>query len=198
MTAADICHSFDLSDDAWGLVDEDMDARQFIDALVAAKQYVAGIDFVAHALAPRDAVWWGGLCVQHTYGDDLSALDKEACRAAIRWVLDPSEANRLAAGRPAETAGPWSPAGRLALAAYQTGVALGPKGAPPARVDPHAPAKSVAAAVKLCSIAGEPIRIAGAQRAFVELGIEIGVAQGPMARQREDVEITWPDPEDED
>ena len=198
MTAADICRSFDLPNDAWGLVDEEMGAREFVDVLVAAKQYVAAIDFVAHALAPRDAVWWGGLCFQHTYGDDLSPSEKEACRAAIRWVLQPSEANRVAAGRPAETAGPWSPAGRLALAAYQTGVAVGPKGAPPGRIDPHAPARSVAAAVKLCSIASEPIRIAETQRVFVELGIEIGVAQGPMARRTLDSEITLPDIQDED
>ena len=61
----------------------------------------------------------------------------------------------------------------------------------------HAPARLVAAAVKLCSIASEPIRIADTQRVFVELGVEIGVAQGPMARRALDSEITLPNLDDE-
>jgi hypothetical protein len=185
VTAAEICSRFDVPSDAWSLIDDTMGPLEFVDALMANKQYVAGIDFIAHALTARDAVWWGGLCFQHAYGDDLSVLDKDACRAAIRWVLEPSEENRAAARAPAEAAGPMSAAGRLAMAVIHTGGTIAPKGAPTLPADPFAPAKAVAAAVKLASITSDPVKIADTQRLFVELGIDIGLAQGRLAEPAE-------------
>lgn len=178
VTAAEICNRFDVPNDAWSLVDDAMEPREFVEALMANKQFVAGIDFIAHALSARDAVWWGGLCFQHAYSDDLSVQDKEACRAAIHWVMEPSDEHRAAAWAPADAAGPSSAAGRLAMAVYQTGGSATPAGAPPMPADPFAPAKAVAGAVKLASIRSEPVRIADTQRLFVELGIRIGVADG--------------------
>jgi hypothetical protein len=35
-----------------------------------------GIDFIAHALPAREAVWWGCLCLQHACGSNLSPADK--------------------------------------------------------------------------------------------------------------------------
>ena len=177
VTAAEICGRFDLPSEAWPLLDESMAPSDFVEALVAEKLYVAGIDFLAHALAPREAIWWGGLCFQHVCGDEWSAEDKAAGRAAIQWVLDPTESHRAAAGAPATIAGPASAAGRLAMAVHQTDVEE-PADAPSGPVDPFAPAKAVAGAVKLASIRSEPVRIADTQRLFVELGLRIGVAEG--------------------
>ena len=170
VTAAEICSRFDLPTDAWSLVEEEMGPREFVEALMANKKYVAGIDFIAHALATREAVWWGGLCFQHAFGDNVAVPDKIACRAAIQWVLDPSEENRAKAKAPADAAGPASAAGRLAMAVHQTGAS-----------DPFAPAKAVAGAVKLASTASEPVKIIDTQRLFFELGIDIAVAQGQLA-----------------
>jgi hypothetical protein len=103
----------------------------------------------------------------------LSAEDEMACRAAVRWVLEPSEQSRCAAKSPAEGAGAASSAGALAAAAYQSASssASGSSGIPP-----FAAAKAVARATKLASTQVEPIRIAETQRLFVELGV--GVAEG--------------------
>ena len=176
VTAAEVCSRFDLAEEARPLLREGMGPREFVQALVAHKQHVAGIGFMAHAFAARDAVWWGCLCLQHACGDKLAAPDKAAAAAAVQWVLRPTEQNRAAAKAPAEAAGPVSPAGALARAANWTGGSLGPPNAAPVPPGPFMPALAVAAAVKFTAVKVEPPRIPDTQRLFVELGM--AVAEG--------------------
>jgi hypothetical protein len=175
-SAAEICAHFELDENARPLLRDGMGSREFVEALVANKQYVAAIDFMARALPPRKAVWWGCLCLQHACGDSLAAPDKAAAIAAVQWVLQPNEENRAAAKAPAETAGHASPAGVLARAANWTGGSLGPPNMPPVPPGPFMPAMAVATAVKFAAVKVEPAKIAGTQRLFVELGV--GVAEG--------------------
>ena len=165
--AAAICARFDVNKEALALLKDPMTPGEFLEALMANRQYVTGIDFLAYALPAREGVWWGALCVQHACGNDLPAPDRAALQAAVEWVLRPTEANRAAAQAPAAAAGPVSAAGALALVASLKG-----NGEPA----PMPPAKAVANAVKTATIKGEPARIADTQRLFVELGI--GVAEG--------------------
>jgi hypothetical protein len=173
VTAAEVCAHFDLEEEARPLLRQGMGPREFVQALVAHKQYAAAIDFMAHALAAREAVWWGCLCLQHACGSKLAGPDKAAAAAAVEWVLRPTEQNRAAAKAPAETAGPSSPAGALARAANWTGGSLGPPHAAPLPPGPFMPATAVATAVKFAGIKVEPARIADTQRLFVELGMAI-------------------------
>jgi hypothetical protein len=175
-TAAEICARFDLQDEARPLLDDGMEPRVFVEALVAHKQYVSGIDFIAHGLPAREGIWWGCLCMQHACGNNLSPPERAAGIAAVRWVLQPSEENRAAARAPADASGPASPAGALAAAANQTGGNVAPPKAPPMPPGPFAPAKAVAMAVKLATLKGDPAAIVETQRLFLELGI--GVAEG--------------------
>ena len=176
-TAAEICRHFDLNKEARLLIRDGMGPAEFIETLLANKQYVAGIDFIAHALPPREGIWWGCLCLQHVAGNALSGVDKAACRAAVQWVLEPTEGNRSAARIPAEAAGPASAAGALAAAANQTGGSVAPPNTPPLPPGQYAPAKATAAAVKLASIKVEPVRIRDTQRLFIELGVEVAAGR---------------------
>lgn len=175
-SAAEVCARFDLRQEARPLLREGLTPWGFLAALVVNNQYISGIDFLAHALAPREAIWWGCLCFQHACGENLSPADKEAATAAARWVLLPAEDTRAAAKALAETAGRTSPAGWLAAAVTQAGGSLAPPDAPPLPPGPFAPAKAVAGAVKLASTKANPVKIAETQRLFVELGI--GIAEG--------------------
>ena len=176
VTAAEICTRFDLAEKARSLLHNGMGPGEFVEALVANQQYNAGIDFVAHALPAREAVWWGCLCFQHACGVHLGGPDKAAAIAAVQWVLQPNEQNRAAAKAPAAATGPDSPAGALARAANWTGGSLGPPNAPPVPPGPFMPAMAVATAVKFAAIKVEPAKMADTRRLFVELGI--GVAEG--------------------
>lgn len=163
-TAAEICTRFELDAQAKPLLRDGIAPPEFVAALIQKKNYAAAIDFLAHALAPRESIWWGCLCLQHALGDKLLPADKTAASAAVRWVMQPTEENRAAAKTASEPADPLSPAPALALAASQT---AGP---------PFASAKSVARAVKLASIKTEPANIAKTQKSYIDLGVE--VAQG--------------------
>jgi hypothetical protein len=96
-----------------------------------------------------------------------------AAIAAVRWVLQPSEENRAATKTVAHAAGPSTPAGSLAMAVNLTGGSLGPPGTPPVPPGPFAPAKPIAAAVKLACTKSDPVRILDMQRLFVNLGMDV-------------------------
>src|SRR5579872_4182904 len=101
-TAVEICACFQVPRDAFALLREGMAPREYLQALLAAKKYVAGIDFLAHALPLREGIWWGCLCLQHAFGDALPPVDRAAAIAAVQWVLRPGEEVRAAARAPAE------------------------------------------------------------------------------------------------
>src|SRR5262249_33658123 len=132
------------------------------------KMYVDAIDFLAYALPAREGIWWGGLCLQHACGQSLTPAERAAGIAAVRWVIQPTEENRVAARGAAEAAGVGTPPGALALAA-NGGMVPGPYG----------PAKTVAMAVKLAALKSPPTGIVERQRLYLELGV--GVADGKFA-----------------
>jgi hypothetical protein len=172
-TAAEICARFLLTIEARTLLRDGMGPGPFVEALMANKQYIAGIDFLAHALPPREAVWWGCLCFQHACGAAMSAPDRGAATAAVQWVLQAGDSARSAAKIHGEAAGPVSVAGALAMAAYQTGPGFASSGGPPIPAPPFGTAKSVANAVKLACTKSDPARVIETQKLFVELGIRV-------------------------
>jgi hypothetical protein len=155
-----------------------MSPRTYVDALVEQKQYLAAIDFVAHALPAREAIWWGCLCLQRTGGDKLEPWERRAFRITVQWVLQPDETNRAAAKQPADVLGPASAAGSLAAAANQTGAIIGPHGQP-LQPSPFAPARAVAIAIKMASVKCPPPEIQGTQRTLIELGMAIAEGRFP-------------------
>ena len=172
-TASEICARFEPATEALALLRANMEPRDFAQALLEEKQYVVAIDFIAHALPPREAIWWGCLCVQHAYGDRLPPADRAAAIAAVQWVLNPGEPARTAARQPAEAAGPASAAGGLASAAFLTGGNVAPPKAQPSPPAPFAAAKAVARAVKIASIQSPPVKILDTQRALVEMAVRM-------------------------
>jgi hypothetical protein len=157
-TAAEVCAQFDLPRKARALLRPGITPPEFMNALLAHQEFIAGIDFLAHALPVREAVWWGCLCMQHACGDNLTSVDRAAAIAAVRWVDEPTEESRAAATAPADAADPASPAGTLARAASQ---AAGD------------PCGSIANAVHLASVKSGGAAMNGRQRSYVELGIAI-------------------------
>jgi len=175
-SASEVCARFYLDDKVRKLLQPGMAPREFIDLLLERKQYLDAMDFIAHALPAQDAIWWGCLCLQHVSGEKLEPWEKQAAKSAVQWLLEPSEANRVAAKRPADVLGPASPAGALAAATHQTGGSIGPPDGPVIPPTPYSTNRAVALSVKVGSTKGDPSRTPITQRSLVELGI--GVAEG--------------------
>lgn len=182
-SAAEVCARFDLAPEAKPLLDPKASPREFLDALVSSRQFPTAIRFLAHALPHREAIWWGSLCVKHVSDSALPAVETDALKAAVVWVLDPTDGNRNAAAAPAEAAGLENPSGVLATAVTFTGGTLAPPmpRVPPVVPGPYLPAKAVLGGVLLAATRGKA-GVEETQRLFVELGV--GVAEG---------KVNWPD-----
>jgi hypothetical protein len=174
--AAEICAWANLKPDALRCLGENMTPRDFVEALIAKRLYVAGIDFLAHALPAREGVWWGCLCLQHAIGSALTPEERAAAIAAVQWVFRPGEDTRIGAKPAADTAGAANPAGALAAAAFQSGGNVAPPNMPPMAPPPFSAAKAVATSIKLCATKSPPVKMLDTQRCYVELGI--GMAEG--------------------
>lgn len=168
--AAEICARIELPQPARALLRSDMTGKQYVEALLEKKYRVPAIDFLANALAPREAVWWGCLCMQHACGDHrMAEAERNAARATVVWVIQPTEESRSAAAAAMGGAGS-SVAARLAQAVGQ---------APTLNALPGGEwAGTVAGAVKLASVAKGPLKSPALQTQFVQIGLT--VARGAL------------------
>src|SRR5262245_36694002 len=96
-SAAEVCENFALKKEAQPLLGKEQSPREVLEVLLAKKQNGPAVDFLAHALPPREAIWWGCLCLQAVSGSGLSPMEAAAWKAAVAWVLDPTEQTRCAA-----------------------------------------------------------------------------------------------------
>jgi hypothetical protein len=168
-TAAEVCERFPLGVEARALLREDMSPHEFLDALIDNGELVDAVQFLAHALPRREAVWWASrAAVATVWGGPVEA----ALRAAEAWVVEPVEVKRIHAQSAAEAAGYDTPAGCAAAAAWSGG-SLAPPGAPVVPPAAHLTAHGAAAAVMLAAVSGPAEAIPESYRALLIQGLAI-------------------------
>jgi hypothetical protein len=172
-TAQDVCKNFTLGDDAQKLLREGMTPRAFLDALNDKKLPQDAIKFLAHALPKREAIWWALLCAKEVHGAKPAAPIAAALQATEKWITDPSEDNRRAAGATAEPAGYGTPAGCAAVSAFWSGGSLGPPNTPVVPPGEFLTAHGVGGSVMLAAVLTEPEKAPEKYRKFLTLGLEI-------------------------
>jgi hypothetical protein len=177
-TAADIARRYRPSDAAKARLRPDLDPEAFASLLVESGQGADAAEFQAHRLPAREAVWWGCLCAWEAGPPMPGGAPDEALRAAVRWVIEPNEPNRLAAAKAGEAAGSSTPEGLLALAASWSGGSMTPPELPAAPPPPTLTARTVFAALRMAS-ARDPL---GGMLRFAGLAVE--VASGSLRWDR--------------
>jgi hypothetical protein len=136
--------------------------------LLVSKRPAGSIQFMAHLLPRREAVWWARQCVGAILGP---SAEDEALRAADAWARAPNEENRRSALDIGNTGDRRIPTTWLALAAGWSG---GSRSAPehkPMPPQPSACARAANAAIILAITAQEPVAIPPWIGACVEAGI---------------------------
>jgi hypothetical protein len=179
-TAAGVYERFPMSVKARALIREGMSPQEFLDALIEAGELVDAVQFLAHSLPRREAVWWA---VRATIGPASGGAEEEALRAAEAWVIEPIEENRIVAQGTAEAAGYDTPAGCAAAAAAWSGGSLAPPGAPVVPPGESLTAHGVAAAVMLAAVRSPAGAIAETYQALLAQGFRIARGDDP-----------WPEP----
>lgn len=178
-TAAEIAALYAPSAAASGLLAADFTPRHFLFELLRAQLYLDAIDFLAHALPKREAVWWGALCWQLAEEGSVSEARRQAAHAAVKWVLDPSDRNCADCLPAAEAAGLNTPAGLIAVGAFWSGPTMTPAPLPVVPPKPTMTNQTVAAAIKQAALPGGPEVVRKRQRQFLVLGIRVAKSYIP-------------------
>ena len=168
MKASDICAQFQPSDAASALLGEHGSEApaDFLKRL--AELDTDSIQFIAHALPKRQAVWWACQCARKAYGEKPPEKAVSCLQVTERWIAEPTEPNRQAAKIAADAAELNTPAGSAGLGAFfSDGLGSDPKAQ-------SMTAKAVAASVLLSStLEQDKDRILNRFRQFVALGVEV-------------------------
>ncbi len=172
-TAREICARFGPGPEARALLRDSEKAGPFFQRLLEKELYRDAIGFTAYLLPKREGVWWGCLCVWQVSRPDPPEKIRAALQAAVRWVLDPNEQNRRAAEAAGKEAGPGTPAGSVALAAFSSDGSLSRPGLPEVPPPPFLTAKLIMGALLSAAAQGDPAKITERYRQFLTLGIEV-------------------------
>lgn len=142
--------------------DAALDVRGGYRAWRASGDLPAAIDYLAHALPRVEAIAWAARILDDgSRRHELERGDRHALDTALRWVGEPGEAYRRAAGEAADRAGRRSPERCLALAVFASGGSIAPPGMVPIAPPPEAVPRYVAGAIKQAAYRGDD-----AERAF--------------------------------
>ena len=162
-----------MSEEGRALLDGDSDARVFVDALISGEHHLDTVRFLAHALPPREGVWWAWWCARRAAGDEPPAEIAGCLEATKQWIADPSDKNRRTAMEHAEAVDFGTAAGCAGLSAFMCGDSVAPpdlEKVPPAE---GAAAKAVAGAVMLAALVMEPEKAPEKFTAYIEQGLEV-------------------------
>lgn len=170
-TALEVCGRFDIGEDARKLLRPEASPLEYLELLKKKKLLTAAIQFLAHALPKREAVFWACVCTRGAG----TPPDSAALRAAEKWVADPSEENRQAAQPAALVDGVHTAAGCSAMAAFVSGGSLGPPEAPPVPPAEYLTASTAAGAILFAALAkGGGERMSEHLSQFLENGLDVG------------------------
>lgn len=134
-------------------------ASEALDRLEQAGLLEHAARLVAHALPPREAVWWACACSRHTASSSTNHEAEAAVRAAAEeWVRRQTDELRRAAMKEAEKTGFDSPEAWAAVAAFWSGDSMSPPEAPKVPPQPHFPGLAVAGSVALAAVRGKAVR----------------------------------------
>jgi hypothetical protein len=183
-TAAEVAPRPKLSEPAQKLLTDEIAPDDYLQKLLSYKLFGDAIRFLSHALPPREAVWWGCLCLRLAKDPkDLPPEQVDALRSAVRWVLQPDEKQRRAAAAAGAKVRLDNAPGCLAHGAFYSGGSLNPPKLPEVLAKPFMTAKTVSGAALLSALLQGPKKTEELQRQFLVLGL--GVAMGKNSWESE-------------
>ena len=131
------------------LPDPAIDVRAGYAAIRADGRTADALDYIGHALPRLEAVTWAArLLDADSRVRDLPVRDRLALDHALRWLDEPSDANRRATQQAALSASRQSAEHCLALAVYYSGGSIADVGMPPLLPPPEACLRYAVAAAK--------------------------------------------------
>jgi hypothetical protein len=166
-TAAVYCSYLEISDAAFGLLEDDPPPDEYADRLIDAELFGDALLFLAFWSPKSAAVAWGCRWVEKVFSEFLSDAGLQALDSARQWADQPDEARRRAAGRAAEVVEYDGAPGFVAAAAFWSGGSIAPADLPEVRPGEALTARAVAAALTMCAHDGDPTKTPDRYRAIL-------------------------------
>jgi hypothetical protein len=173
VTLQTILPRLELSKTAATCVDGSEHPSEAVNRLMRADLLIEAARVCAHALPPRERVWWAARCVRTTAPGASPPVDREACALAEDWVRRPADETRRAAMEKAQAGGFTSPEAWVAVAAFWSGDSMAPLDQPKVPPAPHLAGSAVVGAVILASVRTHPDRQPDRLRRFVGSAVDI-------------------------
>lgn len=162
--------------------------RQFFGRLLVHEEHGDALRFQAHVLTKREAVWWAILCLRSVCDPTGSPKQAAALKTAIRWVFDPSEKNRQAAGAAGTAATFNTASGCIAMSAFWSGGSVLPPNEKVTPPDPLLTANTVSGALTVAAAEGPLLQFKETLKHYLALGISITKGQHLWAPPEENKE----------
>lgn len=175
----------DLDPQGVALLDGCADTAEALGRLEQGGLLIEATRLAAHALPPREAVWWACACSRHTapFGDK-PAIEAKVRELAEEWVRRQTDAHRRTAMQAAEAAGMRSAEDWAAVAAFWSGDSMTPLDAPKVPPQPHFAGLAVAGSIALAAARGAATKRDARLRRFLASAREI--AGGGVGRIEEE------------
>lgn len=131
-------------------------AAEALDRLEQAGLLDEAVRLVAHALPPREAVWWACACTLHTSQSGAEPQSQAVIRSAAEaWVRQPTDELRRTAMKEAEKSGFQCAEAWAAVGAFWSGDSMAPPDTPKVPPQPHFTGLAIAGAVALAAVRGD-------------------------------------------
>jgi hypothetical protein len=149
------------------------DVPAAIDRLEGQGKLLDAARLLAHALPPREAVWWACQCARHVPVPELTDADRACLEAAETWVRQPKDAPRRAAMAQAEKAAFATAEAWAAVGAFWSGGSMAPEGQPIVPPAANLCGTAISGSVALASVRGRPERADARLARFLAAGRDI-------------------------
>jgi hypothetical protein len=146
--------------------------RGLVTLLREQQKVTEAIGLLAHALPPREAVWWAWSCARDSCGDDPPEEIGVSIGRTGQWIKDPTDENRRAAYDAALQADVATAVGCVGAAAFFTGDTLGPADQAPVPPEEYMAAKAIAGSLLLAA-SDDPDTMLDRLSEFLDRGLEI-------------------------
>jgi hypothetical protein len=175
LTAAEVCAGCELETDVTEWLKAEPDAAAFLQQLTDAGHHMDAVQFLCHALEPREAVWLAWDSGRQLVDEHAPAKLKDAVSTTLKWLTTLEDKDRRAAHDASEICGIEQSAGSAALAAFFADGSLGPvELAQSIPVPAGACAKAAACAIFFAAVEDPPQadqRAAASVASWFELGV---------------------------
>jgi hypothetical protein len=175
----DFCLEIGIGRTAKLYLHPELTPRQYFARLLVHNEPGDAVRIQVFSLPKREAVWWACLCLRSVVDPMRKPKQAEALKAVVRWVLNPNEENRQAAGKAGKAATFGTPVGAIAMSVFFSGGSIMPPGEKEIPPDPLLTANILTGTIPGLIAEVPPEKAKPTLLSFIALGISVATGKYP-------------------